>query len=785
MARHLLWSVSALIFVGLVILIDSNSTQWVFLVRVQWVVLFGLTILPLLAHSFGRELLIGAYELNNRRAGFHVGLLLMLVATSIVDTAYTAQKYGQERLREPLGNLLFPSWGWILLASVMVAVNAGAAFAATSHRIRSQVIFGLIAGFFVGAGARAFLEFFVARQILSLLDQAVVRSTLVHACGDLVKSPVSWLASILPPWISSGYFRLDKNAFLIEPGHIRAAVSFVATTLLYLWLRTKRLAPLCYFLLLTTVILWSLSGLSFFLDAFRIPLFVPILLWLSVAALHRKADHFYRIHQKVSQQQDVCVTPSDPGSILERAIENDDRIILVAAGGGGIQASAWTARVLTGLEEICAEKQPGRFSQSLKLLSGVSGGSVGIMYFVTACKLEGFLSRKRSCNGSSANVLQAVADVAKGSSLSEAIQGLAYTDFIRAVTPFLLTDVYRDRAEGLERAWIRNAKELSLSYSEILQKATLRGWQKDVARGELPAVIFNATIIETGEPLAFSTTAPSACLLQEGLTTCAAFRDFSSIYEGADIAITTAVRLSSAFPFISPPARPLPAASLPDGKPIAGWQRKGDRGESGFMNMHLADGGYYDNSGVAALVQWLHNGLSDLANRNPTKLPKHILVIRINAFPASEKGYVKKHRGTFFQIWAPLLSLNTSRGAAQACSADRELQLLRERWSRDGLALQKSRQRLEVTIETVDFTFTPSGTSGKKRPPLSWHLRLEEQAEIENAWNEIRTTEQVQKVLAYLGVLPLRLKRTTRSALRDGHFSFTALVKRTTHGRKS
>jgi len=62
---------------------------------------------------------------------------------------------------------------------------------------------------------------------------------------------------------------------------------------------------------------------------------------------------------------------------------------------------------------------------------------------------------------------------------------------------------------------------------------------------------------------------------------------------------------------------------------------------------------------------------------------------------------------------------------------------------------------------------------------------MEEQAEIENAWNETRTNEQVQKVLAYLGVRPLRLKRTTRSALRDGHFSFTALVKRRTDARKS
>jgi hypothetical protein len=204
----------------------------------------------------------------------------------------------------------------------------------------------------------------------------------------------------------------------------------------------------------------------------------------------------------------------------------------------------------------------------------------------------------------------------------EAIRGLAYTDFIRAVTPFFLTDVYRDRAEGLDRAWVSNAKELNASYSEILKGATLRGWQKDVARGELPAVIFNATIIETGERLAFSTTASSACLSKDGPTTCAAFQDFSSIYEGADIAITTAVRLSSAFPFISPPARPLPAARLPAGKPLAAGQRKPSGGENGFMNLHLADGGYYDNSGVAALVQWLHNGLSDLADRDPTRLPK-------------------------------------------------------------------------------------------------------------------------------------------------------------------
>jgi hypothetical protein len=273
-----------------------------------------------------------------------------------------------------------------------------------------------------------------------------------------------------------------------------------------------------------------------------------------------------------------------------------------------------------------------------------------------------------------------------------------------------------------------------------------------VARGELPAVIFNATIIETGERLALRT-ASSPCPAKDGLTTCAAFQDFGSISAGADIAITTAVRLSSAFPFISPPARPPPAASLPDGNPLAAGQHKAGGGENGFMNVHLADGGYYDNPGVGALVQWLHNGLSDLADRNPTRLPKQILVIRINAFPAAEQGYVKEHRDTFFQLWAPLLTMNTFRGTAHACSADRELQLLRERWSGEVLARQRRRHRDGVTIETADFTFSPSARCKKKRPPLSWHLRMEGHAEIEKAWNVLRTGEQVQKVSGCLGLL--------------------------------
>jgi hypothetical protein len=61
---------------------------------------------------------------------------------------------------------------------------------------------------------------------------------------------------------------------------------------------------------------------------------------------------------------------------------------------------------------------------------------------------------------------------------------------------------------------------------------------------------------------------------------------------------------------------------------------------------------------------------------------------------------------------------------------------------------------------------------------------MEEQAEIENAWNSIRNIEQVQKVLAFLNLFPFRLKRTTHT-LPNGYFNLPALVKRPTDSRKA
>ena len=53
-------------------------------------------------------------------------------------------------------------------------------------------------------------------------------------------------------------------------------------------------------------------------------------------------------------------------------------LVVVTAAGGGIQAAAWTAQVLAGLDRIYGPD----FTRSVGLVSGVSGGSVGTMYYM-------------------------------------------------------------------------------------------------------------------------------------------------------------------------------------------------------------------------------------------------------------------------------------------------------------------------------------------------------------------------------------------------------------------
>ncbi len=80
------------------------------------------------------------------------------------------------------------------------------------------------------------------------------------------------------------------------------------------------------------------------------------------------------------------------------------------------------------------------------------------------------------------------------------------------------------------------------------REATLASWAQETRSGSKPAVVFNATVMETGNRLLISRVAIPDTAAEQ----------FATLYPGHDLSVVTAVRLSSAFPYLSPMARPLP-----------------------------------------------------------------------------------------------------------------------------------------------------------------------------------------------------------------------------------
>jgi hypothetical protein len=363
------------------------------------------------------------------------------------------------------------------------------------------------------------------------------------------------------------------------------------------------------------------------------------------------------------------------------------KVILVAANGGGIQAAAWSARVLTGIEEGCrsgGDCGGHSFASSIRVISAVSGGSVGAMYFANAYGKYGAKDGELPDNAG----LEQIVKLAERSSLDGVTWGLVYSDFLRTIAPFIArTPFFReiDRARALEREWQRDAD----------LNALLGDWKRDTVEGKRPGVIFNATIVDNGCPLLFST-------IDHDQNVSVA-QVFDKLYDGYDAPVTSAVRLSATFPYITPAAR-------------AHRSRQSDWRDPEY---HIVDGGYYDNYGVTTLIECLDNQLD-----KPAVDVSELMVIRIHSMRvvnAPDRMLVKK-RGFFYQVGVPISALNTVRGAGQLSHGKVEFDLLQKRWR------ERAGRKVDIQLATFEYPDPDA--------PLSWHLTDKQKQAIDKAWKE-------------------------------------------------
>lgn len=258
------------------------------------------------------------------------------------------------------------------------------------------------------------------------------------------------------------------------------------------------------------------------------------------------------------------------------------RVFLVASEGGGIRSAYWTAQVLQRLRAQFPD-----FDRASFALSGVSGGAVGMAAY-SAC------------------LRQAEADTA-------ALQACLQTGFRQqdALSPLLAVGLFEDglarllptsggpgwtrcehpgcgsmsRALGFEREWLRAFPALAQPIQQV-------------PAGQ-PHLLLNSTWVESGELSVASS-------LRLDSTSFPATRDVQTRL-GAPLNLMAAAHVAARFPFINPLALVQPASGY---------------GETG----HLADGGYFDNSGVtssAHLWSAMQQAFQD-AGRTP---PEPLLVL--------------------------------------------------------------------------------------------------------------------------------------------------------------
>jgi hypothetical protein len=520
-----------------------------------------------------------------------------------------------------------------------------------------------------------------------------------------------WIERNFPGYIEGGK---------VLPGHLQAvlfmALALVAYVIGYFWLdpaggNTSAVPALGYVLLILLIFTWLLPGLSFFLDRYRVPVVLVLVAVPTLLNLWSQADHYFPITSEKHSGAPVLASFNARDQYSRTSLHavapgaGEPPIVVVAASGGGITASLWAATVLTGLQRDLGDA----FTDSVHLISTASGGSAGALFYLDQLSAKGTMSEE---------AMAATLDHAGATSIHGSAWGLAYPDLLRAFAPGLVRRFIgedRDRGWALEQVWRDHLAEPDRGLAD---------WSPLVAKGMLPAVVFNATQVETGSHFLLSS-------LQIDKWKPWGSRGHFESYGGRDVPAATAARLSASFPWVTPISRPKPTSN--DEEDEDGTAVLSD--EALQLRLHLADGGYYDNFGVVSILHWLEQvlGAPGQALRG-----RRVVVILIRASTYDEEdptaGSTSEQDGWIYSTVGPVLTLLNVRNTTQFTRNKKELELLAHRWCAES----------GVGIASYDFQLDREG-------PLSWKLTDDEYCRIVCSWHDTINLESRRWLLTQFG----------------------------------
>lgn len=700
--KKVIWFVLVLVLLATWFLSPDAVWKYLFFLRLPIFMGLFLLLLPKLAKDWLPAMLQNLFVLRNK---WQLAVIIMGAigaGTSVITVASIILHNAPARFAVPAVIEISELWQYGIALALSSYICFVTIDLSQEKLNRKEIRWGIILGGTLGIGLLL---------LVSLLTYGFNSNvTLKNIFIDVI--------SFLNQHETNGY--INPQTGELTAGHITAIAYLIIGVVIYgiVGLRfnpksnsNRAEAPaLLYVLLIISTVTIIYGGATFYFDWFRIPVLSLSLVFSVFAYFMFDVNHVFNLEKIEVDPDKKKIIDSGSGNfkqLLEKRLKDQKgarTLVIVCASGGGIQAAGWTVQVLKGLQQELGIS----FTKAIGLISAVSGGSIGTMYYLDRFNEEGFLDENKNDSKTSF-------DAATKDSLDAIGWGLAYLDLWRFMGfPFLVRQKF-DRGTAIEIDWqgeMRNPK----------QKKTLATWRKQIFDGQIPIPIFNATLVENGwrfliTPVTFGEVPEKK------------YVDFNSLYgtDNYDMDVVTAARLSATFPYVTPICRS--SENIKN------------------ANYHIADGGYFDNSGFVTAAEWLDEQLNEWIKPENNLNIKRVLVVQINAFPespASEK--VEENGGWFMATLGPLLAMFKVRDSVLASRNAKEADLLAKKW-KNHVDIQyfpiffPSESEIPSDCAVSEFY-----RDGRYRPPLSWRLTDREKQAIKDGWTAIKTGESIQKI---------------------------------------
>jgi len=716
-----------------------RTIQYIYFIRFPLLTYCTILFVWLLSIKISPEIFRNLLAMNSWYELFIAAWFVFQAVFSVMVIIRLILFYGPERFRIAVPFRVYEQMSWRQFMAWTLAAMPLIASIITTTTVQQSVtdgsylihLFKNLASTLLGYCMAVFVLFIAAiLQRFSAPPNSIAKDFLFPNNKLLIKAhekqftppdfitKVNLLVGTLPKDLRAGFWDIKNQR--IHQGQYLAFAFFTLQVLLYFagWFfqnpenNVYQLPAIAYLMFLITFLSTLTSSLSFFFDRFQVSALTAPVLVILLISLIADSDHYYQIQPKTFARTTMHTNPQTVlDSWHKRNPKANTPMVIVTTSGGGIQAAAWTAKVLTSLQSECH----GEFSPKIALISSVSGGSVGTAHFV-----QGLYPK----NTNDTQELENIVLNSEKSGINQIGWGLIYPDTMHAIFP--LAAIKNDRGWALEKAWEQSG----------LKDQSLGDWEEDLLRGTKPGVIMNATIAESGDPFPFA---------NFDIGQISGVRNFHSIYPNSDISVITAARMSATFPFATPMAQADPNLN-----------------ESSVV-LHIGDGGYYDDYGVISALFWLEDVLN--SDEDGKKLPQKILLLQIRAFPNEAPNPMPTRRSTasglrmaitssladaiglkareyqswpwYQQILGPITTLINVRDSAQPTRNNFEVNML-----------LKSNITKEKTITTFVFQPQIDHFHDPMETPLSWQLTPLQKSNIEQEWKyQKRDLENLKKEL--------------------------------------